>query len=420
MQHLRRWSALLPLLLALLLTGCAKSDAELAAIDEPPTVLNIYVYTPDHPVVTRADLSSPAVAASEAERTVNSLHIWVFTHDDTDATKDGILVGYLNPEEVSGLNTASPNAVYQMQVPDWFVEERPHVDVYVMANVTAANCGLTLDGNTTRAQLDDAQIAHTTQGDYFGLTGLGTEDGALIQAVPGSGLPMSGVLKDKRVEGTAPVLRIVDNSAMAKVTLVRAVSKIRFVFSKSDANTQTVTITGISLNGNVLPTGEHLFLTQPYSPGNSDPSCRMNTVKDGNDNTIYETAAATLVSNNVNNSDIKSCPDPAYYAYSSETGQVYEDKINQGLDPDQDDALTEMGRFYLRESDKALTGTISYKVDGEERQDATFSMKADGDFSRNHTWIVYAYFLGGDLLTVYTVDVKQWEETLESHEVYNW
>lgn len=417
------WTASLTSMLAvLLLAACASSYDELVTVDSQPTVLKIYVYTPDHPIPTRSDLTSPDVAASEAERKVNSLHIWVFTHDESDSEKDGRLVGYINTDEVSGLNTESPNAVYQMQVPDWFVAEKPRVDVYVMANVTAANCGLTLGGSATRDQLDAAQIAHGTPGDWFGLTGLGSTTGAVLQQVPVAGLPMSGVLKDMKVEGDAPVLRIVYNNSMAKVTLVRAVSKVRFVFSRSSSNTQPVAVTSISLDGNMLPTGEHLFLKLPYDPASNDIDHKCHVGKDGSNVTIYETSAATLVSS-VGDDGINGCDDPSAYVFSSsETGQGYEDRINQGLTstvPNVAPSLSELGRFYLRESDKILTGKINYTVDGSPRE-ATFSMKSNGDFSRNHTWIVYAYFQGGDLLQVNTVDVKSWNIEADTHEVYNW
>ena len=51
---------------------------------------------------------------------------------------------------------------------------------------------------------------------------------------------------------------------------------------------------------------------------------------------------------------------------------------------------------------------------------ASFSMKADGDFSRNHTWIVYAYY-GVDGMQVVSVYSQNWAEVeSESHDVHNW
>jgi len=414
---------LLAVVTVLLLSACKSSDTEEEEPVKQSPVLNIYVYTPDNPTVTRADVGY--VTAADAERAVNSLHIWVFTHETTPR-----FVGYLNPgsSDIRRLSSSDQNtAVYQMLVPDWFTETKPNVDVYVMANVTAANCGLSLqlDKDTKRADLDAILIKKDeTEGgkDYFGLTTLPATTGAVVQAVPDDGLPMSGVLKDLVVKGDAPVLRIVRNSDddnMAIVNLVRAVSKIRFIFSKSTSNEQPIIINSVTLEGGVLPTGEFLFLNNGYTARSS------RVVKDGNNATIYEPNAATLVSN-VDGNDIRSCLDPSAYSFrNNEKGQDYETRINEGLKAHTVESVTtpaelsELGRFYLRESDTKLTGTISYTVDGN-RRDATFTMAADGDFSRNHTWIVYAYFLGGDLLTVYTVDVKQWEETPEDRDVYNW
>jgi hypothetical protein len=391
---------LITVVAVLLLAACKSSDADEEEPVKQPTMLSIYVYTPDHPAVTRGDIGN--VASDEDERTIHSLHIWVFTHETTPR-----FVGYLNPE-VTGLNSAQ-SAVYQMLVPDWFTETKPNVDVYVMANVTSSNCGITLTPSAVTAPtpLDAAAI----QENCFGLTAP-TGNGPVIQTVPADGLPMSGVLIGQKVKGEAPVLRIVkdeDDTEMSKVTLVRAVSKIRFVFSKSSANTQAFTINSISLDAGVLPTTENLFLDDAY------------TARASKVGSSYNTSATTLVSEV---STINGCDNPASFAVqANETGQNYEDRINKGISPttpNTEPSLSELGRFYLRESDKKLTGTISYTVDGSARNPVTFKMAADGDFSRNHTWIVYAYFVGGDLLQVNTVDVKSWTEEQDNREVYNW
>ena len=123
---------------------------------------------------------------------------------------------------------------------------------------------------------------------------------------------------------------------------------------------------------------------------------------------------------------IYSCEAPTDYAYTTETGQDYENKINNGLkDPDGPDEpdLTQVGVFYLRESDKKLEGTISYTVvteSGNKEKTANFMMATAGDFTRNHTWIVYGYFLGSGDLKLNIVDVKGWTEDSDSPKVYNW
>ena len=122
---------------------------------------------------------------------------------------------------------------------------------------------------------------------------------------------------------------------------------------------------------------------------------------------------------------INQCATPAKYAFvSSLTGQEYENLINSGITQNE---LTQVGRFYFRESDMQMRGTIYYQIEDKttnkvENKKATFRMNAAGDFSRNHTWIVYGYFAGADNLQIITVKISPWEEVPgdNSHEVYNW
>lgn len=371
----------------LVLCACSGGSSEPEVeVKKQPTMLDIYVYAPDNPAITRSDNGS--VAASDNEKKISSLHIWVFRHSD------GTLMGYLNPD-VSGLSTTG-NAKYQMLVPDEFVTTKPNVDVYVMANVTADNCGLTvLDKNVTRSQLEGILIGHKDASDYYGLT-------TLVTAAPAEGLPMSGVLKNQPVYGEAPVLRIGTSENIAKLQLVRAVSKMRFIFSKFTNDNRVYKLTSISLKGGTMPTQEYLFLDGAY------PTYRFKV------GSAYEPEKPLIQT--VDGETIKPCDDPSTYAYVSGDGQEYENTINAAVTGNK---VSDLGRFYLRESDKKLTGTIYYTVGGEEKT-ATFSMKTEGDFSRNHTWIVYAYFMNGNLLNVNVVDVKSWTPYPGSGEVYNW
>ena len=395
------------MVVTLVLCACSGGSSEPEVeVKKQPTVLDIYVYSPDKPAITRSD-NGNVDADSDNEKKISSLHIWVFRH------RDGALMGYLSPDVTS--LSENGNAVYQIVMPDDFVTEKPNVDVYVMANVTAANCGPTppdkLDKDVTRSRLEGILIGHNGASDYYGLT-------TLVTAAPDEGLPMSGVLKNQPVYGEAPVLRIGTSEHMATLLLVRAVSKMRFIFSKFENDTRVYTLTSVSLNGSTMPKQEYLFLDGAY------PTYRF---KVGSD---YETGDLPLMSNELTNDKIKSCEDPSVYAYVSGDGQAYETLFDNALKSDDtvipplEAKLTEVGRFYLRESDKKLTGTISYKVEEESKEpmlkEATFSMKTDGDFSRNHTWIVYAYFMNGDLLNVNLVDVKSWTLYPGSHEVYNW
>ena len=352
------------------LTACNSSDGE---DQQKPTMLTIYVFSPEQPIITRGDVGP--VNASEAENKVNSLQLWIF---DTSGNK----VGYLKTTETATLNTGQ-GAIYQIPVSDEFAQNKPNVDVYVLANVTATNCGIsaTLDENTTReALIEQAKITS----EHFGVTST-----SLTTVVPTDGLPMAGILKNQPVIGDAPVLRIGNETNIATVPLTRAVSKMRFFF----ANVETapkLTITGITLNGSLIPNEEYLF-TQSKT-------------------LTYDENAAYILASPI---AVAKKEDPAQYIYEGQTAQEYEN-LMVGAE------LSLAGPYYLRESGKILTGTITYTVEGMSEMSATFTMKEQGDFLRNHSWIVYAYYEGLSGMQVVTVDVTDWVAKSYNYEVYNW
>ena len=355
------------------LTACNSSDGE---DQQKPTMLTIYVFSPEQPIITRGDVGP--VNASEAENKVNSLQLWVF---DTSGNK----VGYLKTTETATLNTGQ-GAIYQIPVSDEFAQNKPNVDVYVLANVTATNCGIsaTLDENTTReALIEQAKITS----EHFGVTST-----SLTTVVPTDGLPMAGILKNQPVIGDAPVLRIGNETNIATVPLTRAVSKMRFFF----ANVETapkLTITDITLNGSLIPNEEYLFTQSKTLTYDDDAN------------------AASILASSI---EVAKKKDPAKYIYKGQTAQEYEN-LMVGAE------LSLAGPYYLRESGKILTGTITYTVEGMTKpMSATFTMKEQGDFLRNHSWIVYAYYEGLSGMQVVTVDVTDWVAKSYNYEVYNW
>ena len=248
-----------PVAMVLLLCyfSCSKDKAEQ---EERPTVLTIYVYSPEKPVVTRADIDD--VDATAAENAIHNLQIWVFVHES------GELVGYLQPT-VDVLNRAN-NYAYLMEVSDAFARNHPNVDVYVMANPWGNSLGPT----SSQAELEESLLLNAESAD-FGV-------GHITTAVPYTGLPMTGVLRNQPVTGENPVLRIGTTTEMATVQLKRVVSKICFYFTCQSAATEQVEINSITLNGNMIPTDEYLFL---YGDG-----------RDYHVGSTYETSAAQLAS----------------------------------------------------------------------------------------------------------------------------
>lgn len=385
-KHIGWW---LCSMLMLLCWSCGgqDTDTDTPDVDQGP-FLEIKVYSPERSQVTRADIGD--VPGDDNENAIKNLNIWVFENHGTGQTGDGKFVGYLS--------VANPNPLvdspYRILVSETFVDNPPAVDIYVTANVTESNTGIKLDRMTTRAQLEAALMKHDGSHDPFGLTA----PQATVPAGPDGGLPMSGVLKNQPVSGMAPIVSVVTN-----VKVARAVSKVRFVFcNSSDADEQELTIKSITIDGGMIPKEEYLFLNAPYTGRN---------FKVGSE---YEAAAPLVNTPTV----VASYSSPTEYAYRGQTGKEYEALINDGIDKER---LTPVGQFYLRESDKKITGTITYTVGSSTTElSAPFTMSEAGDFSRNHTWIVYGFFAGKDNLKVFSVDVNDWTESSGEREVYNW
>jgi hypothetical protein len=379
--------------------ACSHDGSGESVGTQTPATLSIYVYTPDNPFVRS---NTDWVTGTSR---ITSLQLWVFE------STTGNLVGYFTPSSTDEL-MASRSAVYQMAVTPQFVQTKPNVDVYVMANVTQATCGCSYGETTTREELDEAVLRYVDDGhDYFGLTNKVTEE-------PSTGFPMSGVLKNQKVTGSSPVFQV-GEGALASVKLVRSVSRVRFIFSQMrneeghELRINSVSLTGEEETGyKIIPKQEYLFLTTVYTGGEWN-------LPEGVD---YETGPKVLASGD----DIPEIPyndNPLHYAYKSSMGaQEYENLIASGLTKTntRDPELAQVGPYYLRETDQKLTGEIKYSIDNGAERTATFAMHHAGDFSRNHTWTVYAHYSVARL-EVLVVGIQAWiNAEVVNHEVYNW
>ena len=399
-------------LAVILLAGCASHQEEEIVEEPEECYLTIYVYTPSAPIVTRADVGYQT-AISPEETAVNKLQLWVYKHDS------GERVGYLEEENVTFTGESS---VFRVLVSPEFADHPVNVDVYALANVVESNTGLAFTRQTTRTELETAVL----EGRYFG-----TSAGNLVHSVPAAGLPMSGLLKDKAIEGTFPALRIANEGSMATVNLVRMVSKIRFLLCRAnhpdDRNKQLSAITSIQLEGSQIAQQEYVMLTEPHdksiNPANPLADNRMH-LSSG----YYVSEAANFGS--LQAADIPVSANPAWWLYNESqhgTAAQYATLLENALAAEPKE-LTEFGLTYLRESDRRLQGTISYRVVSDDDvsapdRTAVFEMDRAGDFTRNHSWTILVLFEGGRVRTVNIVDigVRNWYTIdVEKHEVYNW
>ena len=371
-------------MLVLMLAACSSSDGgELGGgTVRQSAKLAIYVYAPEQAAAqTRADVGDvDPVDNTLNEGIIKSLELWIYE------TETGNDVGYFSTEDVEALNEGQ-GATYQIPVSDEFAASKPEVDVYVMANVTASNCGVgTLNESTSRADLiEGAKITG-----HFGL-------GDRLKSVPDDGLPFAGKLTTQSLVGDAPALRVGTEAEPSTVELTRAVSKLRFVFSKATGSPE-VKITSIKINAGMIPNEEYLFKTP--------------------ETVTYNASESELLSPAI--ADVAETADPLVYSYDNQDAQEYEDLINGAASKQPDPEVTVYGPIYLRESDKKLTGTITYSLDGGSEQTADFEMTQAGDFTRNHTWIVYAYYAGSGNLKVQTIYVKDWKGREVNRDFYNW
>lgn len=396
----RRSNSLIIGLLTLLwvcLSACSSGDDEANNGNQTkvPTKLYIYLYTPQTESSTRAydgDVNPIAY-----ENSIYKLQIWVFTHDSHK------LIGYYAPDESPGLSAANPYELIQLTIDETYAEtpaaSRERVDVYVLANVQQENCNLTLDGNTTQAQLEAALMEKTTI-DPFGVTNP-------VMSVPTNlGLPMSGVLRNQPVTGEAPILRLDKDGEIATVLLIRTISKIRFAFSRQTGS-ETLRINSIKLNGSMIPMAEYLFMSAgaPYDRH----TCHIKTESG------YDTTSPELLSEALE--DVAVNDNPVQYAWGTEelTPIIYE----QFLDNAAANGYITQRLYYLRESDQLLQGEIKYQIGDEEEKTATFRMVDVGGFSRNHVWTVYVYTAQARIQVV-VAETAPWTQTDVNYEFYNW
>ena len=374
----------LVLILTLVLAASCGHDSETTSSLKDAGVLNIYVYPADDPMVTRGD--EGLISAKVLENAVRSLKIWVFRHAGGAATD--LPLHYLAPAEPE--LQGSRAKLFQIALTEEQVKaitgDGNQVDVYVLTNAESIGLG-TLNGSSTRSEVRDAVIAS----DYFGTTRLTTD-------ISAAGLPMAGCAENISVQGSYPVL------SLPVVKLTRCVSKIRFVMAQNKDVDAQFFITSIQLHGNQFPETEHVFNTtaNPYYISNG-----------------YVTDPVSITPP----ADVKKTERIFDLVYKSQQIQDYEDILDKFV---ADGEVSQLGPYYFRESDKRLSGTIGYCIkenNQEYNKTVNFQMNevpGNYNFSRNHSWIVYVYYLGGEELRMLQVYIRSWEEAERERDLFNW
>jgi len=348
-----------------LLTACQRR--EIPNVPAEPQ-LNITIEFPKTGDVTKG--TEGEVSASMEENAIYDLKLWVFnasTHEP---------VAQLEANAQADFPTGGGIRRYALPVDETFSRTKPNVDVFVLVNGPSINSTLTLE--STWAQVDQAMF--------------GTDAGQFspadpVHSVPQKGLPMSGVGRNLSIGGDEPSL------SLATVSVRRAVSKLRYVFCQmyTEGDNSVFEVQKVVLSDHQIPTREYLFTEEAYRiyPGYYVPVAME---------TYWPVGQTMAISES-----------PEAYSYAGQDGTKYEQIINEAV---QAGKLSDMGTTYLRESDKQLSGTVYYSVTKDnvrENKTMDFAMAAPGDFSRNHTWVLYGYFISERSLQL-SVNVLPWDK----------
>ena len=344
------------IILLTVISACQRDPIGNDPASEPQ--LGVSLELPGAPM-TRGEAGD--ISATTVECAVNSLRVWVFTSDETHEK-----IGSLN---LSGVDLPTPGSIrrYFIPVSRDFARTLPDVDIFALANAAAIGC--TLDEKASWQDLQDSVFGDP----WYGVS-------SPIPSVPQNGLPISGMGTHLAITGEAPVL------TTQTIRMVRAVSKIRFVFARTtDAQEEkTMSVDKIYLDSDMIPLKEHVFSEGPYSiapQGYFSEPLKLESIP-----------------------PIRENDTPEKLVYAGQGAQNYEQLIDDAIAAG---TLTNAGTVYLRESDRKLKGTIHYTINGAPGS-KTFLMDEAGDFARNHSWTVYGYFLSGRNLQL-TTNVLPWD-----------
>ena len=335
-------------------------------------------------------------ADPNSESDIHSIKVWVF---QSGKNEDANPIAY-KEEALKDINGS-----YNLQLR--FLrkiagKEVENIDLYILANSESTNIESKLNGkdfsNITRKELQNICFDST-----FGILKNGNPQNT---EVPTSGLPISRAFTNISVENHVGTTETEAKTKGIKIPLVRTVSKLHFYFARktgSDANTNQVKVTRIEVNGNTIPTASYIFPDEAVYDENGYNQ-DVTIKKYNNAGTTYVSTTLNLAG--VENKDIREVADPMeFIRKNNQTAQEYLDAFDK-------EGIISHDLCYLRETNKAIQGTIYYSLDGGATEKSeTFHIPSDGNAIRNRELVVYGYFLNGQMgtLTV-TPTIQEWQD----------
>lgn len=335
-------------------------------------------------------------ADPNSESDFHSIKVWVF---QSGTNEDANPIAY-KEEALKDINGS-----YNLQLR--FLrkiagKDVENIDLYILANSESTNIKSKLSGkdfsSITRKELQNISFDST-----FGIQENGNPQNT---KVPETGLPISHAITNISVEKHVGTTEAEAETKGIKIPLVRAVSKLHFYFARktgTDANTSQVKVTRIEVEGNTIPTASYVFPDEAIYNENGYNQDVTNQKYDNAGTTYVPT---TLKLAGVENKDIKAVDNPeSFIKKSNQSAQEYLDAFKQA-------GIGSHNLCYLRETNKAIRGTIYYSLDGgATEQHETFNIPSEGNAIRNRELVVYGYFLNGQMgkLTV-TPTIQEWKD----------
>ena len=335
-------------------------------------------------------------ADPNSESDIHSIKVWVF---QSGTNEDANPIAY-KEEALKDINGS-----YNLQLR--FLrkiagKDVENIDLYILANSESTNIESKLSGkdfsSITRKELQNIRFDST-----FGIQENGNPQNT---EVPETGLPISRAITNISVEKHVGTTEAEAATKGIKIPLVRAVSKLHFYFARktgSDANTSQVKVTRIEVEGNTIPTASYVF---PDEAIYNEKGYNQDVTSQKYDNAGTDYVPTTLKLAGVENKDIKAVEDPkSFIKKSNQSAQQYLDAFKQA-------SIGSHNLCYLRETTKAIKGTIYYSLDGgATEKHETFNIPSEGNAIRNRELVVYGYFLNGQMgkLTV-TPTIQEWQD----------
>lgn len=336
-----------------------------------------------------ADLS-PADPSQESD--IHTIKVWVFKSGSDDNSK-AIAYKEESPKTTDGkvANETTKLSIRFLKKIDG--EEVKNIDLYILANSESTNMAEKISKDLEKTDFKNLTRGELKKAVFDNPFGIKKDGTAETTAVPeGKGLPIS-----RAVTGISVSDHVADTEAAAaskgiSIPLTRAISKLHFFFArKTDGKTDNVEVTKIVVNGETIPTDSYIF---PSEENYDAAFSNKNATREYAEETQYEHQEITLAG--VAKDQIASVSSPTDYKRGeNETATQYLARLKNAN-------ITSQDLCYLRETPKAIKGTIYYRLtQGGTEKSAEFTIPSNGKAIRNRELLIYGYFEKGEMGSLY-------------------